>query len=63
MIKIKKGDHVLLVSKNTYEVMYKRLKYEMVGAKKVEEPAKVEEPVKVEEPKKKEEIKKDKKEI
>lgn len=57
MIKIKKGDHVLLVSKNTYEVMYKRLKYEMVGAKKVEEPAKVEEP------KKKEEIKKDKKEI
>ena len=36
MIKIKKGDHVLSVSKNTYEVMYKRLGYEMVVAKKEE---------------------------
>lgn len=41
MIKIKKGDHVLSVSKNTYEVMYKRLGYEMVIAKK-EEPKKPE---------------------
>lgn len=57
MIKIEKGEHVISVSKNTYEVMYKRLGYKIVGAKKVEEPAKVEEP------KKKEEIKKDKKEI
>ena len=52
MIKIEKGEHVISVSKNTYEVMYKRLGYKIVGAKKVEEP------VKVEEPKKKEEIKK-----
>lgn len=51
MIKIEKGEHVISVSKNTYEVMYKRLGYKIVGAKKVEEP------------KKKEEIKKDKKEI
>ena len=57
MIKIEKGEHVMSVSKNTYEIMHKRLGYKIIGAKKVEEPAKVEEP------KKKEEIKKDKKEI
>lgn len=48
MIKIFKGDHVISVSKNTFEVMYKRLGYKVVETKK----EKIEEPKKVEEPKK-----------
>ena len=52
MIKIIKGDHVISVSKNTFETMYKRLGYKEVVAKKIEEPKKEE--TKIEEPKKEE---------
>lgn len=31
MIEIKKGNHVLSVSKNTYETMFKRMGYHIVG--------------------------------
>lgn len=34
MIKISKDKHELEVSKNTFESFYKRLGYEVVGAKK-----------------------------
>lgn len=36
MIKIKKGNHELLVSKDAFKSMYKRLGYKEVSAKKVE---------------------------